>query len=65
MKKKHLYLKAADVYSIEVLARQIWKEEWDKEALPNPVRFATFDLKLIPKGLNVRTADKPVLVCVT
>jgi hypothetical protein len=24
-----------------------------------------FSAELIPKGLNVRTADKPVLVCVT
>jgi serine/threonine protein kinase len=29
MKKKHLYSKAIDVYSIGMLVSQIWKEEWD------------------------------------
>jgi hypothetical protein len=27
--------------------------------------FVIFEEFLTPKGLNVRTADKPVLVCVT
>jgi hypothetical protein len=35
MKKKHLYLKAADAYSVDVLASLIWKEEWDRTLL-NP-----------------------------
>jgi hypothetical protein len=46
MKKKHLYLKAVDAYSIGVLARQVWKEEWNREVLSDLVRFAVFNLKL-------------------
>jgi hypothetical protein len=46
MKKKHLYPKVADAYSISVLARQIWKEIWNREVFPNTMRFIAFDLKL-------------------
>ena len=49
MKKKHLYLKAADAYSISILASQIWKKEWDRELLPDAMVFYGFELKL--KGL--------------
>jgi hypothetical protein len=50
MKKKYFFFKAMDAYSIGMLVRQIWKEEWNKELLFNPMRFIGFDLKL--KGLK-------------
>jgi hypothetical protein len=50
MKKKHLYSKAADAYLFGVLARQIWKEAWDRDFLPNIMHFTDFELKL--KGLQ-------------
>jgi hypothetical protein len=46
MKKKHLYLKAVDAYSISILASQIWKKEWNRELLPDAMVFYGFDLKL-------------------
>ena len=30
-KKKHLYSKIADVYTVEWIAKKIWKEDWDKK----------------------------------
>jgi hypothetical protein len=53
MKKKHLYLKAADAYSIAMLAKQIWREEWDKDLLPDAMCFIGFELKL--KGSKTKT----------
>jgi hypothetical protein len=50
VKKKHLYLKAADAYSIGVLASQIWKEEWDRSLLKDTTIFHGFELKL--RGLQ-------------
>jgi hypothetical protein len=50
MKKKHLYLKAADAYSIGVLASLIWKEEWDRMLLPDATVYHGFELKL--RGLQ-------------
>jgi hypothetical protein len=50
MQKKHLNSKAANAYSIGVLASQIWKEEWDRELLPDEMIFDGFELKL--KGLK-------------
>jgi hypothetical protein len=50
MQKKHLYSKVADAYSIGVLASQIWREEWDRDLLPNEMIFRGFELKL--KGLK-------------
>jgi serine/threonine protein kinase len=50
MQKKHLYTKAADAYSISVLASLIWKEEWDRTLLPNTTVFHGFELKL--RGLQ-------------
>jgi hypothetical protein len=50
MKKKHLYSKAADAYSVGVLASQIWKKEWDRDLLPDEMIFHGFELKL--KGLK-------------
>jgi hypothetical protein len=46
MKKKHLYSKATDAYSYGNLTRQIWKEEWNKDLLPNAMHFIGFELKL-------------------
>ena len=46
MKKKHLYSKAVDAYSIGVLASLIWKEEWDKSLLKDATIFNGFELKL-------------------
>jgi hypothetical protein len=46
MKKKHLYLKAVDAYSLAVLVRQIWKKEWDKKLLSKAMLFHGFELKL-------------------
>jgi hypothetical protein len=45
-----LYSKAANAYSIGVLASQIWREEWDRELLPDEMIFHGFELKL--KGLK-------------
>jgi hypothetical protein len=50
MKKKHLYLKAADAYSVGVLASQIWEEEWNRDLLSDKMIFHGFELKL--KGLK-------------
>jgi hypothetical protein len=50
MQKKHLYSKAADAYSVGVLASQIWREEWDRELLLDEMIFCGFELKL--KGLK-------------
>jgi hypothetical protein len=50
MYKKHLYSKAADAYSVGLLASQIWKEEWNRELLPDEMIFHGFELKL--KGLK-------------
>jgi hypothetical protein len=50
MQKKHLYSKAADAYSVGILTSQIWREEWDKELLPDEMIFRGFELKL--KGLK-------------
>jgi serine/threonine protein kinase len=50
MKKKHLYSKAADAYSVGILASQIWREEWDRELLPDKMIFHSLELKL--KGLK-------------
>jgi hypothetical protein len=55
MQKKHLYLKAADAYSVGVLVSQIWREEWDREFLPNKMIFHGFELKL--KGLKDKDPD--------
>jgi hypothetical protein len=55
MKKKHLYLKAADAYSVGVLAKQIWKEEWNRDLLPDAMQFTAFDLKL--KSLTDRDLE--------
>jgi hypothetical protein len=41
-----LYSKATDVYSVSILASQIWKEEWDRELLPDEMIFRGFELKL-------------------
>ena len=46
MQKKHLYSKATDVYSIDVLASLIWKEEWDRMLLLDAMVFHGFELKL-------------------
>jgi hypothetical protein len=50
MQKKHLYTKAANAYSVGVLASLIWKEEWDRTLLPDPTVFHGFELKL--RGLQ-------------
>jgi hypothetical protein len=50
MQKKHLYTKAADAYSVGVLASLIWKEEWDRTLLPDAMVFHGFELKL--RGLQ-------------
>jgi serine/threonine protein kinase len=50
MKKKHLYLKAVDAYSIGVLVCLIWKEEWDKTLIKDAMVFHVFELKL--RGLQ-------------
>jgi serine/threonine protein kinase len=50
MQKKHLYTKAADAYSVGVLASLIWKEEWDRTLLPDATVFHGFELKL--RGLQ-------------
>jgi hypothetical protein len=50
MKKKHLYSKASDAYSVGMLVRQICKEEWDIKLLPNAMLFHGLELKL--KGLK-------------
>jgi serine/threonine protein kinase len=50
MQKKHLYTKAADAYSIGVLASLIWKEEWDRTLPSNATVFHGFELKL--RGLQ-------------
>jgi hypothetical protein len=50
MQQKHLYSKAADAYSVGVLASQIWREKWNKELLPDEMIFHGFELKL--KGLK-------------
>jgi serine/threonine protein kinase len=50
MQKKHLYTKAADAYSVGVLASLIWKEEWDRTLLPDATIFHGFELKL--RGLQ-------------
>jgi hypothetical protein len=41
-----LYTKAADAYSVGVLASLIWKEEWDRTLLPDATVFHGFELKL-------------------
>jgi hypothetical protein len=46
MKKKHLYSKAADAYSVGVLASLIWKNEWNRTLLPDATIFHGFELKL-------------------
>jgi hypothetical protein len=43
-------LKATDAYSVGILASQIWREEWDRELLPDEMIFRGFELKL--KGLK-------------
>jgi hypothetical protein len=50
IKKKHLYLKTTNAYSVRMLASQIWKEEWDMKLLPDAMDFHGFELKL--KGLQ-------------
>jgi hypothetical protein len=50
IKKKHLYTKATDAYSVGMLASLIWKEEWDKMLLPDATVFYGFELKL--RGLQ-------------
>jgi serine/threonine protein kinase len=50
MQKKHLYTKAADAYSVGVLASLIWKEGWDRTLLPDATVFHGFELKL--RGLQ-------------
>jgi hypothetical protein len=46
MKKKHLYTKATDAYSVGVLATKIWNKECDKTLLPNSTIRDGFGLKL-------------------
>jgi hypothetical protein len=46
MQKKHLYSKAADAYSVGMLASLIWKEEWNRSLLKNATIFHGFELKL-------------------
>ena len=65
MKKKHLYLKATDAYSIFVMVRLNWKVKWDREVLLDSICFAAFDLKLnnlINKDLNTRLSVSDVLM---
>jgi hypothetical protein len=50
MQKTHLYTKAADAYSVGVLASLIWREEWDRKLLPDATVFHGFELKL--RGLQ-------------
>jgi hypothetical protein len=50
MQKKYFYTKAADAYSMGVLASLIWKEEWNRTLLPDATVFHGFELKL--RGLQ-------------
>jgi hypothetical protein len=64
MKKKHLYSKAADAYSVGVLASLIWKEEGDRMLLPEATVFHGFELKLRglqDKDLETRLSISDVL----
>ena len=64
MKKKHMYSKAVDAYSIGVLASQIWREEWERDPLPNKMIFHNFELKLKgfkDKDLESRSSISDVL----
>jgi hypothetical protein len=64
MQKKHLYTKAADAYSVGMLASLIWKEEWDRILLPDAMVFHGFELKLRDlqdKDLQIRLSISDVL----
>ena len=60
MQHKHLYLKVADAYSVGLLASQIWREEWNKELLPDKMIFYGFQLKL--KSFKDKDSETRLLI---